>query len=671
MLPTPRKAVLASLLATCCLAAPAALSTSASASASTSVAPSTLPAQISSVPAFAHGAPSAVEPATARVSFAVVLRLRHSAELSALARQVSDPDSASYRHFLTTAQLNARYAPTAASRLAVTAWLQQAGLTVDGASPSGTMVLAHASAGAVEKGLQVQLARFAVGAEQLRAPLTEPVVPVALRPFVAGIQGLAQSTMKVPSAVHEATGVPVPAPVQTPVDTAPGAAFHNARPCTSAYGTQIATTQPAYLGAKRPYAICGYTAGQVRSAYGIDQTPYTGAGQTVAIIDAFASPTIEADTNTWSGLHDVAPLKPGQLSQVDYPGATQTPEDPTGLLLDPNGWAGEETLDVEAIHGLAPDAGIVYVAAATPENVAFDAALAEVVEGGLAQIVSNSYGQADDAPDPIDKFGFDQVTTQAAAKGIGVYFSSGDDGDQVEASGKRTADYPATSDLVTAVGGTTLEVGSRGNFLGETYWGTRKAAKVGSGWALDKTVLSGAGGGGVSTSYAEPTWQKGVVPDSMATYGGVSAGRVVPDISMVADSTTGYLVGQTQLQHDGTAAYSEYRIGGTSLSCPLFAALMALADQASGKVHGDVAPTLYKHRTGGTLRSPAATPVVKGLTTLANVRPDLTDPTDPGSVVTYSLRLLGNLSTLSALPGYDDSTGLGTPYAPTFLAALR
>lgn len=664
MLSTTRKTVLASLLATCCLAAPAALSASAST-------PVALPTPVSAVPSWAHGLPSAVEPATDRVSFAVLLRLQHSAELSALARQVSDPDSASYRHFLTTAALKARYAPTAASRAAVTTWLQHAGLTVDGASPSGTMVLAHASASAVENGLQVRLARFEVGSELLRAPLSEPAIPAALRSVVAGVEGLAQSTMKVPSAIHEATGSPVPSPPQTPVDTAPGAAFHNARPCTSAFGTQTASAQPAYLGTKRPYAICGYTAGQVRSAYGIDKTPYTGTGQTVAIIDAFASPTIEADTNKWAGLHNLALLKAGQLSQVDYPGATQTPEDPTGLLLDPNGWAGEETLDVQAVHGLAPDASIVYVAAATPENVAFNAAIAEVVEGGLAQIISNSYGNADDAPDAVDKLCFDQVAIEAAASGIGIYFSSGDDGDQVEASGKRTADFPATSDLVTAVGGTTLEVGSKGNYLGETYWGTRKAPQLGTGWNLKATVLSGAGGGGVSTSYAEPTWQQGVVPTALSTYGGVTPGRVVPDISMVADSTTGYLVGQTQLQHDGTASYSEYRIGGTSLSCPLFAAMMALADQASGTQHGDVAPTLYKHRTGGTLRDPSATPVSGGFTTLANVRPDLTDTTDPTSTVTYSLRLLGNLSTLSALPGYDDSTGLGTPYAPKFLDALK
>lgn len=619
---------------------------------------------VSSRPAWARHAPAALEPATDRVSFAVVLRVRHAAELSTLARSVSDPAAPRYRQFLTTEQLNARYAPTRATQNAVMAWLRSAGVSVDRVSPSGTLVLAHADAATVQSVLHVKLARFEVAGRLLRAPLADPIVPVALRADVAGVQGLAQTAMT-------PLAVPVPQPVATPVDTAPGPAFLNARPCTSAYGTQTASSQPAYRGRKRPYAICGYTAGQVRSAYGIDKTPYTGAGQTVAIIDAFASPTIENDTNSWSAQHHVPVLNSGQLSQVDYPTATQTPEAPLGQLLDPQGWAGEETLDVEAVHGIAPAASIVYVAAATPENVALNAALAQVVEGGLAQIVSNSYGSTSDNPDPIDKFAFDQITTQAAAKGIGVYFSSGDNGDEKETGGTRTADYPATSDLVTAVGGTTLEVGSKGQYLGETYWGTRKALKSGSGWTLGKTTLSGAGGGGVSTSYPEPSWQKGVVPASLASFGGVKAGRVVPDISMVADSTTGYLVGQTQTQANGKPAYSEYRIGGTSLSCPLFAALMALADQASGHRHGDVAPALYAHRAGGTLRDPSAAPVANGLTTLANVRPDFTNTSDAQSPITYSLRLLGNLSTLHALNGFDDSTGLGTPYAPMFLAALR
>src|SRR5947209_19134532 len=113
-------------------------------------------------------------------------------------------------------------------------------------------------------------------------------------------------------------------------------------------------------------------------------------------------------------------------------------------------------------------------------------------------------------------------------------------------------------------------------------------------WNFDGTVFNGGGGGGVSTTYAEPAWQKGVVPASDTTIGTTTPGRVLPDLSLDADSTTGFLVGQTQTMKNGTAAYSEYRIGGTSLSCPLFAGLMALADQAAGRGLGLVTPTLYK-----------------------------------------------------------------------------
>jgi hypothetical protein len=143
----------------------------------------------------------------------------------------------------------------------------------------------------------------------------------------------------------------------------------------------------------------------------------------------------------------------------------------------------------------------------------------------------------------------------------------------------------------------------------------------------------------------------------------------------VADSTTGFLVGQTQTLKNGSTAYSEYRIGGTSLSCPLFAGLVALADQKAGKGLGLVTPTLYKLAAAGHLaevfRDPAGvTTSAQHLSTLANVRPDYSDTTDPASKVTYSLRTLGNLWTLHRRAGYDDSTGLGSPKAVPFVRAL-
>ena len=134
-------------------------------------------------------------------------------------------------------------------------------------------------------------------------------------------------------------------------------------------------------------------------------------------------------------------------------------EDPLGTgLLDPEGWSGEETLDVEAVHAMAPGAGIYYVGAVSPLNATLLVAEAQAIEDGTAQVVSNSWGSSSDSPDPADKAIFDRLTADAAATGVTVAYSTGDSGDQTATGGTRTADYPATSDMVVAVGGTTLKV---------------------------------------------------------------------------------------------------------------------------------------------------------------------------------------------------------------------
>jgi subtilase family serine protease len=144
---------------------------------------------------------------------------------------------------------------------------------------------------------------------------------------------------------------------------------------------------------------------------------------------------------------------------------------------------------------------------------------------------------------------------------------------------------------------------------------------------------------------------------------------------MVADSTTGILIGQTQHFADGADRYGQYRIGGTSVSCPLFSGLLALAVSTAHHRLGLVTPALYEKARPAPGRArlfydPVAVPRIGGLTTLANVRPDFTATDNPASKVTYSLRLLSNLGTLHVRRGYDDSTGLGVPRASAVVAAL-
>jgi subtilase family serine protease len=608
------------------------------------------------VPAFAHGVPAAAEPATAPVHVALLLRGRDSTGLASYARAASTPGTATYRHFLSPAQLRQRYAPGTAATTAVTSWLRAAGLTVDSVSPDRDLVAAHGAAALVATAFGTAFAQFDVDGTLLRAPLSEVQLPSSVAPYVAAVTGLTERYMNTPAA-------------------APPAVFLNARPCSSYYGEKTASSVATYNGKHQPFAVCGYTPAQIRGAYGVGATHLTGKGMTVAIVDAFASGTIENDVNTWSAQHGLPKLASGQYTEAN-PGLENVPEDPTGVgVIDPEGWSGEQTLDVEAVHAMAPAANIYYVGALAPFDATLFAAEAQAIEDGTAQVVSNSWGSTSDSPDPADKAIFDQLTSDAAATGVTVAFSTGDSGDETP-SGPRTADFPATSDMVVAVGGTTLKVLSGNRYGGETYWGTKKTPMVDKKWDFDHTVFNGAGGGGVSTSYAEPAWQQPVVPKSLATYGVTTPGRVLPDLSLDADSTTGFLVGQTQTMKDGSTRYSEYRIGGTSLSCPLFAGLMALADQKAGKGLGLVTPTLYGVAAHGRLatvfRDPAGVSVGKqGLSTLANVRPDYTDTTDPSSQTTYSLRTLGNLLTLHHRAGYDDSTGLGSPKAVAFVAAVR
>src|SRR5207247_6655170 len=175
---------------------------------------------------------------------------------------------------------------------------------------------------------------------------------------------------------------------------------------------------------------------------------YYVAGQTVAIIDAYASPTILQDVNQWSINRGLPTMNPSQLVQVVPPGIYRRPQNPA---QDPQGWYGEETLDVEAVHGMAPAAKIVFVGA--PNNYRdLDAALNHVVDQHLAQIVTNSYGFATELLPPGYIKPYEDTILQGAIEGIGIYFSSGDNSDESQVVGYSTADWPASSPYVTALG---------------------------------------------------------------------------------------------------------------------------------------------------------------------------------------------------------------------------
>jgi subtilase family serine protease len=578
---------------------------------------------------------------SSEVAFRVYLGWQGGDAAAAFARAVSDPNSPSYRRYVTPAQFRKQFAPAQAQVGAVQSWLRGAGFTLDYTPANNHYVAAHGSAAQIESAFATELDLYSVDGVTVRSPAADVSVPQSLAPFVTDVIGLDDSAVF----VHTNHVVDKDAP--------PSAGFRNAPPLsdswaqlTSPYAYPAGYTD-ATSPSTAPWAVRGNTPAQIKSAYGIPGT-FDGSGQTVAVIDAYASPTIVQDVNQWSANRGLPTLRPNQFSQVVAPGTFRRPQNPK---QDPQGWYGEETLDIEAVHGMAPGANIVYVGA--PNNYQdLDAAMNHVVDRGLAQIVTNSYGFSTELLPPGHVKPFEDTLIQAAAEGIGVYFSSGDGGDETATVGYATPDWPASSPWVTAVGGTALGVSATGDRAIEIGWGTSTYNCNQTTLACTRTGWLYGAGGGVSRLFAKPSYQ--VALDV--------AGRAVPDVSALGDPQTGLLVGQTQTFPDG-AHYDEYRIGGTSLSSPIFAGIMALADQAAGAPHGFANPVLYSN--------PGAFYDVRSVKT-AVARRNFVNGVDATDGVADLLRTFDDYSgspTQHTGPGWDNVTGLGSPTSG-FLAAV-
>ena len=241
---------------------------------------------------------------------------------------------------------------------------------------------------------------------------------------------------------------------------------------------------PLWMNLK-PSATTYYTPAQIRHAYGFDQLSATGAGQKIAIVDAYGSSSIQKDLNTF-------------CTQFGLPTTTVNIYYAQKASTRPNtGWAQETTLDVEWAHAIAPDATIMLVIAKSSSFNDLLGAVDYAVSLG-ANVVSMSWGGSEFSSETSYDFHFNH-------SGVTFVASAGDNG---ESTG---VEWPAASPYVVGVGGTTLSPDGSGGYT-ETAW-------------------SGSGGG-ISIYEASPAFQNG----------GFGNKRGVPDVSYVADPNTGVLV---------------------------------------------------------------------------------------------------------------------------------
>ncbi len=591
-----------------------------------------------------------VDPSAA-VSLQVHLALHDMAGAKAALAAIADPDDARYGQFLSDADFASKYQPTAADVAAVRAHLEGNGLQVTYVPSNNAFVSVSGAAANVETAFGTRLGQYRVGTQVRQAPMDPVSLPAAVSSRVLTVLGLSTPALMKTNTVYTAGASPDD-------DVAAGT-------CSEWFGQKLDTEDPAYGGgfpSPLSYTPCGYHPPELRAAYGISELVRSGndgTGQKVAIVDAFTPPTLVQDAQTYFANNDGDyPLLASQITLLQGPGTLGT--------ID-KGWYGESTLDVEAVHAMAPGASIVYVGAVSANDPDLISAVNLIVTGHLATIISNSYDGLELQTN--DFTAWESMAIQAGLKGIGLYYASGDSGDEsTNNSGTPTVDFPASLTEVTAVGGTTMGLGSDGQVLFQVGWenGFSQLQYPDGGIPSNTTPDAGAfayepgppgdwgfgAGGGVSVVYLQPTWQAGIVPAAFSTFMNATD-RTVPDVAMLADPYTGYIIGQTSPR---SGAYRESDIGGTSLATPLFSATMALAQQYTKKTFGSANAALYK---------------ASKKAAFLDIAPQAPEAVayPGGQVSTFDYH--GSQNTNYTAVGYDTVTGLGVPNGTSFFKALK
>ncbi len=366
--------------------------------------------------------------------------------------------------------------------------------------------------------------------------------------------------------------------------------------------------------------------------FGVD-----GRGQTIVIVDSFGSPTIANDLHVFDTTYG---LPDPQLTIRQDAGAVP-PFDPTDGTM--TGWATETTLDVEWAHVMAPGAKILLEETPVAETEGVqgfpEIVKAEnyVIDHHLGSVISQSFGATEQTfPSPQSLLDLRSAYVNARAHGVTVLASSGDQGAtdaQLNGSDLYTFpvnSWPSSDPLVTSVGGTQLLLDDNGNRLAPDVV-----------WNDLNTVGGGAGGGGLSSIFTRPPFQDRV-RDVVGQH------RGTPDISMSA-AVDGAVVLYYSFE-PGRVGY--HLVGGTSEASPLFAGIVAMADQLAGHPLGNINRQLY---TLAALRFPIV---------------DVTQGNNTFGPFTNSDGTTHTVQGYAAGPGYDLASGVGTLNAARFVPTL-
>ena len=498
------------------------------------------------VPLTAHAQMMGAANGQQQLNLSIGLQLRNRQELDTLLSDMYNPRSSMYHHFLTPQAFNDEFAPTHDQQQQVANYLHSQGLTVNSISPNGLLIDASATVSQAEAAFRVAINNYQLGANTFYANTTAPTIPASLSSLIASIGGLDNSVHMHPL-------------------------LHRMSPQVGkgSKGSKLVSgTRKAHVTPKA--TVSGFGPPDLTGAY--DATPLQQAGdsgnnQTVAVfeLDGYQSSDITQYLQNYN-------LGSPNISNV--------------LVDGYNGSAGagaiEVELDIEVVAAMAPKANqIVYEGPNTTQGV--NDTYNKIVTDNKAQVMTVSWGECETASGTSELQTLDSIFKQGAAQGISMYAAAGDSGAYDCNDTNLAVDSPASDPYITGVGGTNLQLNG-GAYGSESVWSNPTDTQ--------RSPQGSGGGGGISNTFAQPSWQTGPGVSNQYSNGN----REVPDVSADADPATGYAVYCT-VSASGCPSSGWIEVGGTSAAAPLWAGSTAtinsyLQQQGKSRV-GFANPVLY------------------------------------------------------------------------------
>jgi len=603
------------------------------------------------------------------------------AELATFLEEQQDPNSSNFHAWLSPEQFGERFGANRQDIEKITQWLSSHGFVIGSVSNGRTVIDFSGTAGQVREAFHTQIHKYLVNGVEHWANATNPQIPVALAPVVAGVVSLNDFGLR---PMHHLFG--------------PVLKKKNSARVTPQFSFPYDGTEY--------YAISPWDFAGLYNVLPLWNAGITGAGESIAIVGQSDIKT--ADVAAFRKAFDLPAMAPQIITNGSDPGTIAGDEE-------------ESDLDVEWSGAVAKNATIMFVtSASTSTSAGVELSAQYAVDKKVAPVLSMSYGACEESLGTTGNQFFNSLWQQAAGEGITVFVAAGDSGsagcDSPNQPAPSAAQYglqvngTASTPYDVALGGTDLndyDVLTGANTF-STYWSTSNSATTGASlkkyvpetvWNDSCTISDEAacnnsnntnylvvdgGGGGMSSctvinescsgGYAKPSWQKGT---------GVPADgkRDIPDIALFAGAgvrRSFYLICDSDATPDASCNYTStgdlvsLAVGGTSAAAPSMAGIQALVNQKVDAAQGNINPTLYALAAKETLSGCNSTNG-SGSTCIFN---DVTNGTNsmpcyagsPNCQVTTEGDEYGVLTGYNAGTGYDLASGLGSVNATNLVA---